>query len=146
MKSRMLGFTLIELMIVVAIVAILAAIAYPSYEESVRRSRRTDAKAVLIEAAQWMERFYTSNLRYDQDINGALVTSAGQFPGSGLTMSPRGGPAFYNIGLQAVTQSSFTLRAVAVGAQSNDPCGNFTLTEAGVRNVTGSRPAAECWR
>ncbi|MDW7601742.1 prepilin-type N-terminal cleavage/methylation domain-containing protein, partial [Stenotrophomonas maltophilia] len=53
------GFTLIELMIVVAVVAILAAIAYPSYSEHVRKSRRAQAKADLVEYAQLAERFHT---------------------------------------------------------------------------------------
>ena len=65
MKTRRnQGFTLVELMIVVAIVAILAAIAYPSYKEYVRKSRRADAKAVLVEAAQFMERVYTEDFSY----------------------------------------------------------------------------------
>ncbi|HRF64305.1 MAG TPA: type IV pilin protein [Candidatus Competibacter sp.] len=146
MKSRITGFTLIEMVIVVAIIGILAAIAYPSYQDSVRKARRADLKAVLIEASQWMERFYTDNLRYDQNRAGTAVTAAGQFPGSGLTVSPKDGGVFYNISLQAVNQSSYTLQAVPTNAQSGDPCGNFTLTNAGVRNVTGSKPVAECWR
>ena len=58
------GFTLIELMIVVAVIAILAAIAYPSYQDSVRKSRRADAKAVVLNAAQILERCYTQNNVY----------------------------------------------------------------------------------
>ena len=60
-----LGFTLIELMVVVAIVAILAAIAYPSYRSQIEKTRRADAKAVLMQAAQYMERLYTENGCYD---------------------------------------------------------------------------------
>lgn len=149
MKSRVSGFTLIEMVIVVAIIGILAAIAYPSYQESVRRARRADVKAVLIEASQWMERFYTDNLRYDQTRGGTAVTAAGQFPGSSLTVSPKGAnasTAFYNVSLQAVNQGTYTLQAVPANAQTGDLCGNFTLTNAGVRQVTGSKPVAECWR
>ena len=63
-KIRPRGFTLVELLIVVAIIGILAAIVYPSYQDSVRKSRRADAKAVMAEAAQFMERFYTENFCY----------------------------------------------------------------------------------
>jgi type IV pilus assembly protein PilE len=85
--GKIKGFTLIELVIVVAIVAILATIAYPSYQDSVRKSRRADAKGVLMEAAQWMERFYTENNRYDQTRAGVAVA----LPAS-LQTSPKEGP------------------------------------------------------
>ncbi|MEI2743122.1 MAG: type IV pilin protein [Candidatus Competibacter sp.] len=148
MKSRVAGFTLIEMVIVMAIIGILAAIAYPSYQDSVRKARRADVKAVLIEGSQWMERFYTDNLRYDQNRAGTAVTATGQFPGSGLTVSPKesGANPYYNISLQAVNQGTYTLQAIPANAQTGDPCGTFTLTNAGVRNVTGSKPVAECWR
>jgi len=72
-KTATQGFTLIELMIAVAIVGILAAIAYPSYIEHVRKTRRADAKAVVLELSQWMERFYTENSRYDKTRAGVDV-------------------------------------------------------------------------
>ncbi|NMQ20262.1 prepilin-type N-terminal cleavage/methylation domain-containing protein [Candidatus Competibacter phosphatis] len=141
------GFTLIELMIVVAVIAILAAIAYPSYQDSVRKSRRADAKGVLQEASQWMERFYTENNRYDQNRAGTVVTDATQFLGSGLVESPKeGGAKYYDITLSAVAQNSYTLQAAPKGAQSGDPCGTLTLTDTGVKNVTGgSYTKDRCW-
>ena len=141
------GFTLIELMITLAVVAILAAIAYPSYQDSVRKSRRADAKSVLLEAAQWMERFYTENNRYDQNRAGTAVTHATQFPGSGLAESPKeGGTMYYDITLSAVTQNSYTLQAAPKGVQSGDPCGTFTLTHTGVKGVSGgSYTKDRCW-
>lgn len=155
------GFTLIELMIVVAIVAILAAIAYPSYQDSVRKSRRADAKAVLLEAAQWMERFYTENNRYDENRAGTAVTDATQFPNSGLTSSPKeGGPpgGYYAIALNpAPGRNTYTLTATpqATGGQNNDRCGGLTgptlnLNQAGQKGVNGAfnTPAIiqDCWR
>jgi type IV pilus assembly protein PilE len=67
-KSKKRGFTLIELMIVVAVVGIIAAIAYPSYMDSVRKARRTDAKSALTEAAQKLEILYARNASYSADL------------------------------------------------------------------------------
>ncbi|MDG4559699.1 MAG: type IV pilin protein [Candidatus Competibacter sp.] len=160
MKPTMPGFTLIELVITVAVIAILAAIAYPSYQDSVRRARRADAQAVLLEAAQWMERFYTANNRYDQNRAGVAVTDATQFPNSGLTKSPKeGGPpgGYYAIALNpAPGQNTFTLTAtpLATGEQNKDKCGGLTgptlnLNQAGAKRVNGLNTPAiiqDCWR
>lgn len=145
------GFTLIELGIVVAIVAVLAAIAYPSYQETVRKTRRADARSVLLQAAQWMERFYSDNFRYDQNRAGVSVNNAAQFPSSGLTQTPiEGTTKYYNITVAAVAATTFTLNATPITGtdQPNDKCKTLTLTNAGVRGVTGgpTLTADECWR
>ena len=129
------GFTLIEVMIVVAIVAILAAIAYPSYQEQILQSRRADAQAVLMEAAQFMERFFTTNNRYDTAV----------LPG-GLARSPKdAGTIRYNIAINpAPTRTTFTLQATPVTADAN--CGNLTINQAGLRGATGALGAVQCWR
>ena len=139
------GFTLIELIIVVAIIGVLAAIAYPSYQDSVRKSRRADARAVLLEAAQFMERFYTESFRYDQDRNGTAVALPAP-----LTVSPRGsaaGTQYYDITLTNLAATTFTLNAAPTGAQSSDTgCGTLSLANTGVKTVSGSKPVDECWR
>ncbi|NBD20598.1 prepilin-type N-terminal cleavage/methylation domain-containing protein [Aquabacterium fontiphilum] len=143
LPATLRGFTLIELMITVAIVAILASVAYPAYTEQVARSRRADAQAVLMEAAQHMQRFYAAHNRYDLQLDGA---TANALPGT-LQASPRAGTAAYTLSISAVDAGAFTLTATATGAQANDRCGNFTLTHTGARGVTGSGATVQdCWR
>ena len=138
------GFTLIEIMIVVAIIGILAAIAYPSYQDSVRKSRRADARSVVLQAAQFMERRYTENLQ-----GGYAAVTQAMLNAQGLGVSPNdgGGTVYYNIGLATVANPpSFTLSAVPAGAQSSDACGTLTLTNAGVKGQAAGKTVDQCWR
>lgn len=132
------GFTLIELMIVVAIVAILAGVAYPSYSAYIQRAHRTDAKTALLENAQFMERNFTVAGRYDQDSAGANISLP-------VTQSPRSGTAIYNIELSAVGTSSYTLSAspVAGGPMANDSCGVLSVTQTGAK--TDDDINVDCW-
>lgn len=128
------GFTLIELMIAVAIVAILAAIAYPSYEEQVRKTRRAEGKAALSEVASRLERCYTRFNAYDH------VTCAGV-----ASMTSENG--YYLISASAIAASSYTLQAAPQQSQSSDTrCGTLTLDHVGRRSQSGSPPEGyKCW-
>lgn len=108
------GFTLIELMIVVGIVAILATIAYPSYQSQIRKTRRGDAQAVLMQAAQYMERLYTENGCYDKNPCGGSTATSLPF-----TKSPIDGvETYYDIKLSAVDDDSFTITATPQASES----------------------------
>ena len=145
---RRRGFTLIEILIVVAVIGILAAIAYPAYQDQVRKSRRGQVKADLTELAQLLERNFTEANRYDQDsqLNAIAIPLPPAVPTPPFfNQSPRTGTTFYNIS-GVLTPSTFTLSAAPTGAQTGDPCGTYTLNQAGTKNVTGgSLTPADCW-
>lgn len=132
------GFTLIELMVVVAVVAILAAVAYPSYQDSIRKSRRAQAKADLVEYAALAERFRTVNNTY-------LTAGATTFT-LPSAKSPREAtaPTHYTLALSAQTDNAFTITATAQGDQVNDRCGNLSLDQAG-RKTPAAGALADCW-
>lgn len=152
------GFTLIELMIVVAIIAVLAAVSYPSYKEYVAKSRRAEAKTVLLGAQQWMERFYSENFRYDKNSANVSVTDASQFP-SKFTVSPvpGQGAAVYDITVSTVSRDAYEITATprASGVMKGDRCGKFQLDQLGrkvlkdydtVRFPTPAEAVNYCWK
>lgn len=152
---RQHGFTLIELMITVAIIGILAAVAYPSYREYVAKSRRAEAQALLMQSVQWMERFYAENYSYSANTAGVAVDDASMFPAR-YSQSPASGTATYTIAVNA-TATTFTVTATRTGTMAADKCGNFQITHTGVRQLaTGTYSSAagatqvaamqNCWR
>jgi len=130
--SRHGGFTLIEVMIVVAIIGILARFAYASYSSSVTKSRRNVAQGCLMEQAQYLERIYTTSLSY---ASAALPAASAQQCQADLS-------SYYSFSLPSLTASTFTVRASALGTQAtNDAsCATMTVTQTGART-----PAANCW-
>ena len=137
------GFTLIELMVVVAIVGILAAIAYPSYTEQVARSRRTDAQGMLLHTAQWLERQYTVSNAYNKkgDDNNTAIDTAALQPRLLNTKSAEA----YTLSFDTITADTFKLQMVPKNMMSGDKCGTYTLTNTGKKEVTGAASPATCW-
>ncbi len=141
-RATQRGFTLMELMVVVAIIGIISAIAYPSYTEHVRKAHRADAEATLVELSQFLERRYTSTGFYSKAATGD------EAPDLPFETSPKdGGNAMYNLSV-AATNNTFLLTATPVNGKmmAGDACGNLTLSNTGLRGKTGSAALADCWK
>jgi type IV pilus assembly protein PilE len=130
--SRQRGFTLIELLIVIVIVAILAAIAFPAYQDQVRKTRRSTAKGSLMELVQCAERFHTSNRTY------VGFNVAAQCNVAGRTTQ------FYQFTVDDAAAQAFRIRATPIGDQATDTCGVLQINQADQRRYGGAGAQVEC--
>lgn len=146
--KKIRAFTLIEVIIAVAIVGILASIAIPNYVEYLRRSHRNAVKSQLLLGAQWMELWRVANRAGQQGYTGALAN----FPASYQVSPPPGeGDALYTITLGAVTPVAYVLTAEPIpgGIMDGDDCGIFTINQLGQKTANGQNngPVYDmCWR
>ncbi len=143
------GFTLLELMLVVAIIGIIATVGYPQYEESIKKSRRADAKGALMGFAGAMERYNTVANHYTGAAGSASSPADTGAPRIYATKSPvDGAEKYYDLTINDVTATSFTLYAKPTGAQATDKCGTLTLTNTGIRDIKDQQSGitkADCW-
>ena len=143
--NRSQGFSLIELLIAVAIIGILAAIAIPMYSDYVTRSRRADGQATLMQVAQELERCYTQFSSYNSDDCKLKNDSGGSTAVTSLLVSGKdSGEKFYKI-TGALESTKFTLTATPQNEQEDDTdCTALTLTHLGEESATGDDPGS-CW-
>jgi type IV pilus assembly protein PilE len=159
MRAGANGFTLIELMIAVAVLAILAGIAIPNYASYITRSKRASAKTVLLDTANQLERNYTTFGCYNKT---SVAVCQSQAAGSDFALAnvvaPTDGRAAYGVTLAfaGATGQQYTLSATPCGTLGTCPagsegfvdadCGALTLTQAGARSSSGSAAVAVCWQ
>ncbi len=126
-KSSISGFTLIELMITVAILAILMTIAVPAYQDYTTKSKRADAKVTLMQEAQALERFFSTNSTY---VSGAATVTSEH--------------GYWQV-VPTLTTTTYSLTASPVSPHSDSKCASFTLTQTGAQTYTGSGTNNDCW-
>lgn len=126
------GFTLLEVMVTVAIIAILAGIAYPSYLSHVKSTKREEAKRTLVEAAQQMESYYAMHLGYASAATGTNLDIYSTTPDF---------DKIYTLTVVSISDSSYKIKASPKGPQAGDSCGALTITNTGVT----SAEIEGCW-
>jgi type IV pilus assembly protein PilE len=126
----------VELMMVLVILVVLLGIAYPAYNGQVQKARRADGHALLYEAAQREQQFFTTNNQYTATVGDG-----------GLEISATSNEGYYTLTINSPSTTSYTLTATAAGAQASDTsCGNLTLTHLNVKGCTADGcDAAKCW-
>lgn len=126
------GFTLIELMVVVAIIGLLLALAVPAYSGYIARSHQADARTTLLQAAHFMQRFYAANDSYKQTRSSPAVDVDTEMP-SILKKTPANGAAVYALTVTAATDDAYTLTMapVAGGRMAADKCGSYVINSLG---------------
>lgn len=138
-----LGFTLIELMIVILIIGVLSAVAVPTYQENVNKSRRSEAASALSEGAQKLERYYSTH--------GSYLDGTGNLAAVFQVQIPSTGTSYYTlaVGAAGATATTFNLQATATGLMANDKCGSFAISQSGEHTLVGAHAGSavtDCWR
>ncbi len=146
------GFTLIELMIAVAIIGILMRLAYPAYTQSVLKSHRAEAKAALLDLASREERYFSTTNQYTASAPALGYASSTTLTAAAPLPVMTGSSNYFSLSIQVpdpaapVSAPSFLATATAVGKQTGDTkCKNFLLSQSGVQSVSGTDTAANCW-
>ena len=138
-RSAGRGFTLLELVFAVAIVGLLLAVAYPSFMQQIAKSRRTEAKSVLLACAQLLERHNSQSGNYAAGSDAGVAAACLGTTRNGYYSLPDGN-------VPAAAAGTYMIQATPIGAQAGDACGTFAYAQDGTKSVSGaSLPSASCW-
>ena len=150
------GFTLVEIMIVVAIIGLLAAIAIPSYQNSILASNRSVAQAALLDLANRQEQFYLDNRTYTADLTdlgypaGMVFSNGGSsavaFNDNHILVESTSAERLYFVQIVSAAATAFAISATPQLVQADDTeCGSLSLTSFGVKGETGTASVSDCW-
>ena len=134
-QIKQYGYTLLELMIAVAIIGILAAIAYPSYVNQILKSQRTSAKTALLDLASREAKYYSLNNAYTTSMTNLGYASAGPIAVPDTTSH------YYDLSVAAENTTGYIATAVPTGRQATDSCGSYRIDFLGVK----AAGASNCW-
>jgi type IV pilus assembly protein PilE len=138
------GFTLIELMVVVAIIAIIAAIGYPNYTSYVMRAKRSAAESFMVTVANRQEQAMLNSRTY------FAVATAGEWATNAKMGIPGDVATSYTLTVTAdnsVAPPSYTVTAAPLGTQTGDTkCANLTYNSVGAKGISGTGTVADCWK
>lgn len=146
MKRAVIGFTLIEMLVVVGMIAALAAIAAPAYSKYVQRSRRIEGQALVNTIAQRQERFFSTYNRYATSLTGAGINGLGMLPNCGAAIGSEN--CFYTAALVVPADRAtytVTVQARTGTPQATDKCGTLSLTSTGAKSYGGDQTNGKCW-
>lgn len=155
-KGKYAGFTLIEMLVVIAIIGVLAAIAIPSYQRSVMTGNRSAGQAALLDLANRQEQFYLNNRTYTDNMGNLGYTAALVFTSDGdssiavndnqTLVAASATDRIYIVRIDSASATAYTLVAVPQLNQANDlECATLSLTNTGARTASGTAAANECW-
>jgi len=147
MNFKHKGFTLIELMIVVAVIGILASIALPSYEDYVKRARRADAKSAILSIQLAQEKHRANCPIYASGFRASAPADPNDYCTDNQIVHPTvSSDGYYNLSLTGTSATAYTATAAPTGAQTSDTeCANFIINANSVQTVSGSESASNCW-
>lgn len=148
-KKIVAGFTMIELLIVVAIMAIIVAVALPNYREYVIKSNRAVAKGALLELASRQEQYFVNNNSYTNALTDLGMGATYFVDSEGQPLATSAG-SIYQIAIDEPDSNSgetaYTLSATPQNGQTEDgKCGTFSIDEQAFKDVTGTQDASYCW-